>query len=169
MVLTKGELVASLRHEVRVLLHLASKVDPAKLDYRSTAKQRSLLELLQYMTIVGPIHFRAVMGGAFDMDAWRNAWQTGEAAAKAMNLEQAKDAIGKQPALFGELLGPCSDADLRAEIEMFGQKASRGSWLVRLVLCHYVAYRMQLFLYLKACGREELNTMNLWVGMDGAM
>ena len=32
-----------------------------------------------------------------------------------------------------------------------------------------VAYRMQLFLYLKACGREELNTMNLWVGMDQPM
>jgi hypothetical protein len=25
---------------------------------------------------------------------------------------------------------------------------------------------MQLFLYLKACGRDELNTMNLWVGVD---
>ena len=23
-----------------------------------------------------------------------------------------------------------------------------------------------LFLYLKACGREELSTMNLWAGMD---
>jgi hypothetical protein len=49
---------------------------------------------------------------------------------------------------------------------MFGQKASRGLWIVRLVLSHYTAYRMQLFLYLKASGREELNTMNLWVGMD---
>jgi hypothetical protein len=36
------------------------------------------------------------------------------------------------------------------------------------VLCHYVAYRMQLFLYLKACGREELGTMNVWAGMDAA-
>jgi hypothetical protein len=51
---------------------------------------------------------------------------------------------------------------------MFGSKASRGSWIVNLVLSHYAAYRMQLFLYLKACGREELNTMNLWVGMDRA-
>jgi hypothetical protein len=23
-----------------------------------------------------------------------------------------------------------------------------------------------LFVYLKACGREELSTMNLWAGMD---
>jgi hypothetical protein len=169
MVLTKDELIASLKNEVRILLHLASKVDPAKLDFRPTPKQRSMLELLQYMTIMGPIHLRAVKAAAFDMDAWRNAWQTGEVAAKAMNLEQATDSIAKQPALFAELLGSCSDADLRAEIEMFGTKASRGSMIVSLVLCHYSAYRMQLFQCLKAAGREELNTMNLWVGIDGAM
>ena len=64
------------------------------------------------------------------------------------------------------MLGSLSDTDLRTEMEMFGSKASRGSWLVSLVLCHYVAYRMQLFLYLKACGREDLSTMNLWAGMD---
>ncbi len=28
----------------------------------------------------------------------------------------------------------------------------------------HAAYRTQLFLYLKACGREELSTMNLWAG-----
>ena len=49
---------------------------------------------------------------------------------------------------------------------MFGAKDSRGSWLVWMVLCHYAAYRMQLFLYLKACGRPELSTMDLWAGMD---
>jgi hypothetical protein len=168
MVLTKDELITSLQNEVRILLHLASKVDPAKLDYRPTPKQRSMLELLQYMTIVGPIHLRAVKAGAFDLDAWRKAWRTEEAAAKVRSLEDVKDAIGKQSALFAELLSPCSDADLRAEIEMFGRKASRGSMIVSLVLCHYAAYRMQLFLYLKACGREDLNTMNLWGGMDAA-
>ena len=168
MVLTKDELDKSIQHEVLVLLHLASKVDPAKLDYRPTASQRSTLELLQYLAIMAPIHFRAIMAGAFDMDAWRSAWTAGEAAAAAMTLEQAKDAIGKQPALFAELLGACSDAELRADLEMFGSRDSRGSWIVSLVLCHLTAYRMQLFLYLKASGRAELNTMNLWVGMDAA-
>ena len=166
MVLTKDELIAALQNEVRILLHLAGKVDTAKLDYRPTPNQRSLLELLQYMTIMGPIHLRAVLADGFDMDAWRKAWGTGEAEAKTLNLEQAMEAIGKQPALFSQLIGSCSDVDLRHEIEMFGNKASRGSTLVNLVLSHYIAYRMQLFLYLKGCGREELNTLNLWAGMD---
>ena len=49
---------------------------------------------------------------------------------------------------------------------MFGQKSSRGSFIVNNVLSGCAAYRTQLFLYLKACGREELGTWNLWVGID---
>ena len=166
MVLTKDELIAALKNEVRILLHLASKVDPSQVDYRPSANQRSTLELLQYLTIMAPIHLRGTLADSFDIEVWRSAWNMGEATAKTLNLEAAKDAIAKHTALFDELLGACSDADLRAEIAMFGYKASRGSMLVSLVLNHYVAYRMQLFLYLKMSGREELNTMNLWAGMD---
>jgi hypothetical protein len=59
-----------------------------------------------------------------------------------------------------------SDADFRGEIEMFGNKTTRGAFLVNLVLCGHAAYRTQLFVYLKACGRDELSTMNLWAGVD---
>src|SRR5687767_2101131 len=103
------------------------------------------------------------------MDTWRAPWNAGQAETHVMSLEQCKEELAKQAAYFAELLGPVTDANLRAEVQMFGQKATRGSMLVRLVLCHYSAYRMQLFLYLKASGREELNTMNLWVGIDHAM
>jgi hypothetical protein len=100
------------------------------------------------------------------MDAWRDMWRTEEAAAKLRNLEQVKDAITGHSALFAESLGSFSDVDLRTEMEMFGAKASRVSWLVWMLLCHYVAYRMHLFLYLKARGRKELSTLNLWAGVD---
>jgi len=42
----KEELISSLRREVRILVHLAGKVDKSKIDYRPTSKQRSTLELL---------------------------------------------------------------------------------------------------------------------------
>ena len=54
MVLTKFELITLLQKEVRVLLHLVSKVDSAMLDYRPTPKQRSTIELLRYLTNMGP-------------------------------------------------------------------------------------------------------------------
>jgi hypothetical protein len=37
MVLTKPELLAALRNEVRILLHLAGKIDRTTLDYRGLA------------------------------------------------------------------------------------------------------------------------------------
>jgi hypothetical protein len=51
---------------------------------------------------------------------------------------------------------------------MFGSTTTKGAFLVALVLGGCAAYRTQLFLYLKACGREELGTTNLWAGVDAA-
>ena len=166
MVLTKDELVASLQNEVRILLHLAGKIDRSKLGYRPTAKQRSTLELLQYLVAMGPMLLRGIKAGAFD----QAAWQAAVAEANAMNFDQVLAAIGKQHGLYAELVQGYSDADFRGEIDLFGSgKSSRGSVIVNMVLSGHAAYRTQLFLYLKACGREELNTMNLWAGMDAPM
>ena len=63
-------------------------------------------------------------------------------------------------------LGDVTDADFRERGGHVRPKSSRGAFVVNLVLNGYAAYRTQLFLYLKACGREELSTMNLWGGMD---
>ncbi len=162
MVLTKSELIASFQNEVRILLHLASKVDRSQLDYRPTAKQRSTIELLRYLTVMGPALVQAAKTGQFDVPAWT----AGEKAAAARDFDQTVAAIASQSNLYTELLADMSDAHFRDEIEMFGAKWTRGSFIVNHALCACAAYRTQLFLYLKACGREELTTMNLWAGMD---
>jgi hypothetical protein len=162
MVLTKPELIASFQNEVRILLHLASKVDRAQLGYRPTPKQRSTLELLQYLTLMGPALIGAAKTGQFDVAAWT----AGEKAAAARDFDQTVAALGAQSDLYAALLGDMSDADFRGEIEMFGAKWTRGSFIINQGLCACATYRTQLFLYLKACGREELNTMNLWAGVD---
>ena len=162
MVMNKPELIESLQNEVRILLHLASKVDRTKLDYRPTPKQRSTIELLKYMSMMGPTMVDVVKSGTFDPAAWTAA----EEAANAQDFDQTLAAIEAQADVYATL-GGMSDADLRGEIELFGQKGTRGAFIVNMLLCGCAAYRTQLFLYLKACGREELNTMNLWAGIDG--
>jgi hypothetical protein len=162
MVLTKPELIASFQNEVRILLHLASKVDRTQLDYRPTAKQRSTIELLRYLTVMGPALVQAAKTGQFDVPAWT----AGEKAAAARDFDQTVAAIESQSNVYAELLADMSDAEFRDQIEMFGAKWTRGSFIVNQALCACAAYRTQLFLYLKAGGREELNTMNLWAGMD---
>ena len=165
MVLTKEELIATLQNEVRILVHLAGKVDRSKGDYRPSEKQRSILELLQYMVIMGPNLVRGIQAGAFDGEAWGKA----AAAAKAMSFDEAVAAIEQQSAWYAQIFGTFADGDFRQKMELFGRNDSKGSLIVNLVVSGYAAYRTQLFLYLKGCGREELNTMNLWAGMDGPM
>jgi hypothetical protein len=167
VVLTKEELIASLQHEVRILVHLAGKVDKSKLDYRPTPKQRSTLELLQYMAIMGPTQIAVIKAGQFTRAAFSAAWSPAESAAKAMNFDQAVSAIQKQSDEYARLLSQWTDVEFRSKVDLFGIISSRGKLLVELVLGGHAAYRTQLFCYLKSCGRDELNTMNLWGGADG--
>lgn len=165
MVLTKEELIGMLEHEVNILLHLSSKIDRAKLDYRPTEKQRSFLELLRYLVVMAPGLTKGIAQGAFDMEGWGAATE----AANKMDFDQALAAIETQKKTLAELIGAMPDEDFRTEIDMFGRTNTKGGFLVQTVLNGFAAYRMQLFLYLKACGREELNTMNLWAGIDAPM
>ena len=162
MVFTKSELIGSLQHEVRILLHLAGKVDRSQIDYRPTPRQRSILELLKYLSIMGPGLIEAAKAGTFDPVKWTAM----DKEAQARNFDQTVAAIAAQSELYPALLADMSDADFRTEITMFGNKTSRGAFIVNMVNGGCAAYRTQLFLYLKACGREELTTMNLWAGVD---
>jgi hypothetical protein len=163
MVLTKPELIQSLQNEVRILLHLASKIEPTMIEYRPTPKQRSAIELLRYLSMMGPTIIRLAKAESPDMAMWTSAVQ----AAEARDFDQTLAAIARQSDEYAQLLGDMSDSDFRSETTGFdGTKTTRGALIVNFVLCGCAAYRTQLFLYLKACGQEQLGTLNLWAGID---
>ncbi len=151
-----------MQHEITILLHLAGQLEPAMLDYRPTPKQRSAFELLRYLSAMAPGLLEVAATGTFSPPAWT----AHEQAAAGRDLQQTLAVIAAQGVRFGQLEARWSDADLRAEIAPWGETTSRGSCLVNFLLCGYAAYRTQLFLYLKACGRHELGTLNLWDGVD---
>jgi hypothetical protein len=163
--LTKDELIAQLQKEVRILLHLASKIERSQLDYRPTPKQRSTMELLRYLVNMGPQLVKAIKSGTFDVESW----QAATAKANAADFDQVLKMIGAQEAEYANLLASWTEADFRGSIEMFGRSATRAAWMLELVLNGCAAYRTQLFCYLKSCGRDELTTSNLWQGMDAAV
>ena len=111
---------------------------------------------------MGPALIEAAKTGKFDAAVWTAA----ERSAAALDFDQAVAALARQKDAYAALLAEMSDDDLRGEIDMFGAPTSRGAFIVNMVLCGCAAYRTQLFLYLKACGRDELGTMNLWAGVD---
>lgn len=163
MVLTKPELLGLLQHEVNILQHLCTKIDTQALDYRPTPKQRSTMELLQYLTVMGPLLTKAALaGGQFDRDAWMARSQT----AAALSFADLVKALAAHTDEYTQLLASVPDEAFRQPIDMFGTKTTVGAYLVSGVLGGCAAYRTQLFCYLKACGREELGTANLWRGVD---
>ena len=92
------------------------KIDRAKLDYRPTAKQRSTLELMQYLSMMGPALVQVALAGAFDPAAWTVV----ENAAKARDLDQTMAAIAEHADAYARLLADVSDADLRARDAAWG-------------------------------------------------
>lgn len=163
--LTKEEVIAQLQKEVRILVHLASKIDRSQVDYRPTPKQRSTIELLRYLVNMGPLLVKAIKSGTFDVEAW----QAATAKVDAADFDQVLAMIRAQESEYATLLASWTEADFRGSIEMFGRSATRASWLLELVLNGCAAYRTQLFCYLKSCGRDELGTANLWQGVDAAV
>lgn len=162
MVLTKSELLTALQNEVRILMHLIGKIDRTAIDYRPTAKQRSTLDLLRYLSYMGPTLVRMANNQA-DFGTWKAESE----AAEARNFDQTVAIIADQKKTYETLINGMSDETLRSEIDNFdGSKTSRGVFILKYVLQGHAAYRTQLFLYLKSCGREELGTRNLWGGID---
>jgi hypothetical protein len=136
-------------------------------DYRPTSRQRSTIELLRYLSLMGPlmIQYGLAKDGAFD----RHAWMAAQQAAEQRDLAQTLDVIAAQGDACAALLDGVADVEFRSEMTGFdGSKTTRGSYMVNSVLGGLIAYRTQLFLYLKSCGREELGTSNLWRGTDAA-
>jgi hypothetical protein len=168
MVLTKEQLIGSLQNEIRILLHLITKIEPSYLEYRPTAKQRSTLELLRYLAIMGPTQIGVIKEGVFTQASMAAAWGPAQARSSNLTFEEAVAAIGEQSAQYADILSGWTDADFASEVDVFGNKSTRGALLVTFILTVHAAYRMQLFCYLKSCGREELNTLNLWMGIDGS-
>jgi len=161
--LSKAEIITALQNEVRIVLHLASKIDREKLDYRPTPKQRSTLELMRYLSMMGPTLVRYMKSGSKTADLWMEA----QARADTRDLDQAIAAIALQRDEYGSLVSDMSEEFLRSDtMAPDGSTATIGAALVTGVYASCVAYRMQLFLYLKSSGREELDTMNLWAGVD---
>jgi hypothetical protein len=162
MVLTKSELLAALQKEVGILIHLAHKLDDASTHYRPTPKQRSSLELLRYLSVMGPTLLEAARDGGFDPAKW----QSRMAHAETLDVHGVIKAIEAHKETYSTMLHDMADEEFRKPLEMFGNKSSKGAFIVNLVLGGCAAYRTQLFLYLKSTGRAELGTLNLWQGVD---
>jgi hypothetical protein len=161
-VITKQQLIDSCLWEIRIIKHLATKIPPGGMHYRPSEHQRSMLDLMQYLTAC------AIVPG---LAAVRGNWDHAEELEKSMglvnqqNFERAMNEQGRQ--LKALINGVSSHDFAHKDTAMpWGTPCKLGQGLMDMCLKTLVAYRMQFFLYVKAAGRKDIGPAQCWVGVD---
>lgn len=158
---SKSDFLESLENETTICKHLLTKLPEGKLDYRPSDNQRSTLELLQYLTIslIAPVK------GLINRDfSHLNEYLEN---AKSVTAENFCAKMDQQLLAVTSLIDRLSDEDLQKETALpNGVKTLLGKGLVNYPLKFIAAYRLQLFVNVKATGAADMSTMNAWFGMD---
>ncbi len=160
--ITKAEVLNSMRDEIKIIKHLGSKVKAEHLGYQPSTGQRTLLQLLQYLSYCG-------LGSAvFIATGNRDHAKKMTEDSLNVNLNNFAEAMDNQMVKIEETLKGFDDKALsEKEFTMpTGDKVKAGYALVNRTLKFLVAYRMQLFLYVKSAGVTNLGSSNCWSGVD---
>lgn len=160
---TLQDLIASFEQETAIIKHLATKLPESGLDYKPNEHQRSMRELMYYLTMMGLTMTIVIRDGVYDPEQMK--WLREEVSAK--DLSAFATLMDEQLVVVKDYLNTVTQDQLDEEINPFGQWAtSRKSMIFGMYHKNYTAYRMQFFCYLKDAGAHQLNTGNLWMGRD---
>lgn len=160
--ITRDQLLATMRHETNVVKHLAKKVPAGALDWRPTPKQRSTLELMRYLTTCAVVPVKSMIHGG---------WEHAEAIEKASESVTPEDFAAAMDAQMKELereIGAVPEKDFleKAATMPWGTPTKLGLALVDCGVKPLVAYRMQLFLYAKQSGAADIGPADCWAGVS---
>lgn len=159
---TKIQLIHAIQKEFNIIKHLGTKIEIAYLTHQFTEKQRTIKELMAYLAYgllkqVQLIHTE-------DMGVFANMKELME----HFDHHQFNALIDTASKEIIHIIETMDDEHLAKEFDLFGTKGPKFELLVNNVLTQLAAYKMQLFLQLKHAGKGELNSMNLWAGIDKA-
>ncbi len=156
---TKQQIWDSFKRELSIIKHLAEKVPVGQEHHKPTEKQRTTLELLQYLGAMGVGMLAAIAAG----DAAGFAPYADRS--KEVTVENFAEMIDQEEGEMKEIYDAFTDAALAEDITLFGRTQSRAVFILEH-LKTMTGYKMQLFLYAKASGSEHIGTSNVWGGVD---
>ena len=159
--ITKNQFLGAFGHEMNIIRHLSTKIEPSMLDYKPTENQRSTLELMNYLGHIFNLGATIVIAGTSEnyMDLLKDA--------PVVTIENFDEVMRNQTSVVVDKIHALTDEDLAKTVTIFGRTSTVAEHLVG-ISNWAVAYKMQLFLYIKACGKHDIGTSNLWAGVDAA-
>ena len=163
-VFQKQWLADTMIKDCHTCVHLFHKFPESLHDWRPSPQQRSVEELLGYLSICV---ISALKGFKEPGKGWRDVYL---AKAKAMTFAQFPQAMEEQAAEIAEYFRDLPEEILaNQEVKMpWGEVLPLGAAIVMAPAKWLPAYKMQLFLYAKTNGLA-VATPNLWRGVDPAI
>jgi hypothetical protein len=160
--ISKNDIFKSIRHEANVCKHLYGKLPEGCMEYRPTTGQRSTIELLRYLAVVGIAGTRSMIEHDWSI------WGTYKSRADQMTPEDFPEVMDQQMDELEAYLDTISDEDFETKTLKLptGQELPIDIGLMNSIVKWLTAYKMQLFLYTKANGRDDIGTVNCWAGID---
>jgi hypothetical protein len=159
--ITVEHLIKAVAEEFRILKHLGTKVTPENKDHKLTDAQRTIQEVEHYIISSLPVQVKLMVLGKRDNDIYNQYTEQ----FTAFTYTQFADALDGALATIRTDLQSVQPEQWDEEISIWGKTAPRSAFLVDYLLVFLGAYKMQIFLQLKASG-VMLDTYNLWAGMD---
>lgn len=157
--LDKNDVRDSLINEMKIVKQLVSKLPEGSEDFRLSEDQRSTIELLRYIAVMGPGVVHAGNDGGFQ-------W-IGENAAAVENIElddmpgYLDGAIAEMQGLFEKMTAE-DFANKPVSIEGMGDWTMK-TWLLNTVCKFVPAYKLMLFHHAKAAGNSDIGTWDAWL------
>ena len=159
--ITKDEFLATIQHEVDIIKNLATNMPVGGLTYRPSPDQRSMLDLMQYLTYASILPLTYNISGN-----WDKAEHYFEGA-KSVNADNFASRMDAQMQEIRELVDATSSASMNdASSQPWQEPITRGRGFIDMGLKSLVAYRMQFFLYLKAAGAAQMTSYECWIGKN---
>lgn len=160
--ITPQHLIKAITNELRIMKHLWTKVTAENKDFRFSPAQRSTEEVMQYIVASFPAQIKLMVLGKRDEEVYMNYGKQ----FATFTYTQFGEEIDKALVALGEEISSLSDAQRQEHMSIRGMEGPRTRFLNDYILVFLGAYKMQLFLQLKASGVSDLGTYNLWAGMD---
>lgn len=160
---TKKQLLAHITNEFRILKHLWTKITTEQhLGHKFTDAQRSVRDLMVYLGYSFWKQLQLVVRGEQDMSVFADMGTITE------NFDPTtwSSVLDTECNEVVQAIEWLDDDALATEVSIFSQTKTRAERLIALFVANLAAYKMQLFLQLKHAGQADLNSMNLWGGVD---
>ena len=148
--------------ECDICLHLHGQLPEGGMDYRPSEGQRSTLELLRYLSFCAIGSARMLLDGHWDV------YREMAEASQSMTAEEFPAAMARQKEQVAAFFDEISDEDVatRKAQSPLGEEIPFLHGLISMPHNWLVAYRMQLFLYAKQAGNDEIWTPDCWAGVS---